>query len=201
MSHLKYRPDLPHPPEWVIAQAEKEWRERDILLGPAQLTKDIVKNLPSEDDGIKFRNPDPEIDLGDCAEFSLIKAGEEIQQWSKEWVDPECKIGIVFIKNGIYVAPHRDFHRVRAINYWISVGGEHVTTCWWRETLPRSSSLSKDMLRFFSRQYPYSKLTKIEEHCIENNVWHEIDVSEIHSVENLDINQSRWGLSISKFDP
>ena len=200
MSHLKYRLDLPHPPNWVIAQAEKEWRERDISLSPTRLTKDIIKNLPSEHDGIKIRNSDPEIDLGECAEFSLIKAGEEIQQWSEEWVDPKCKIGIVFIKNGIYLAPHRDFHRVGAINYWVSLGGDHVTTCWWRETISKPINTRKDMLRSFSRQYPYSTLTKIEEHCIENNVWHEINVSEIHSVENLDINQSRWGLSISKFD-
>jgi hypothetical protein len=198
MSYLTYRPDLAQPPDWLIAQAHEEWMANQDLLAVSRTPQELRDLRRSQLQGIKFHYEDPTRDQETSADFSVVTAGAEIQAWAQTHIDPNSRTAIVCITGGHYVAPHRDFDRTRGINYWVTLGGDQVKTCWYRPLdQPIRSATRRDLLKFFARPWSYGQLELVESHSIAQGRWHELDVTEIHSVEGLEPTEARWGLSVS----
>jgi hypothetical protein len=111
-------------------------------------------------------------------------------QYSKFFPDFEFRsiIGIMKSANGSPACqpPHIDRRRALAINYYIDLGGDQVTTSFYDfndEVHPDASS-----------NFQYTDFKKLG-HCVfEKNQWYAYNVSQCHSVEN--ITGTRYFLSI-----
>jgi hypothetical protein len=111
-------------------------------------------------------------------------------QYSKFFPDFEFRsiIGIMKSANGRPACqpPHIDRRRALAINYYIDLGGDQVTTSFYDfndEVQPDASS-----------NFQYTDYKKLG-HCVfEKNQWYAYNVSQCHSVEN--ITGTRYFLSI-----
>jgi len=111
-------------------------------------------------------------------------------QYSDFFPDFEFRsiVGIMKSANGNPACqpPHIDRQRALAINYYIDLGGEQVTTSFYDfndEVQPDASS-----------NFQYTDYKKLG-HCVfEKNRWYAYNVSQCHSVEN--ITGTRYFLSI-----
>lgn len=83
------------------------------------------------------------------------------------------------VKDGKFVAPHIDPERTGGFLYMLQAGGNNVRTKWWivKEEY-------NDLFRHKGHGIPYERLNEIEDHCLEENMWHWLNFGEIHSVEN-----------------
>jgi hypothetical protein len=82
--------------------------------------------------------------------------------------------------------PHVDRGRALAINYYIELGGDNVQTVYYNKQLETDSESSTN--------YRYSDVKKIGQYCFKKNNWYAYNVSQCHSVEN--IQTTRYFLSI-----
>ena len=97
--------------------------------------------------------------------------------------------------NGVFFPPHVDLVRYRAINYAIDLGGDNVTTDFWQPT-PQFANLAITP----RTSMPYERIEKIGSYKVELNKWHQLDVTKIHSVENIDPSKRRFSLTLSRFN-
>lgn len=97
-----------------------------------------------------------------------------------------------FVTGGNFVAPHIDDSNARIAGYiyLLKNGGTNVKTVWYEV---------KDEYKHLSLvEYsgiPYSRLNIAEEHRLEEDTWHWLNFSKIHSVENQEsLRVALWGL-------
>jgi hypothetical protein len=89
------------------------------------------------------------------------------------------KFYIQVVTGGNFVAPHIDPGRVEGFIYLLQAGGQNVRTKWY--TVKEEF---KNLKKEESAAIPYHKLTEVENQCLEENMWHQLNFQEIHSVEN-----------------
>jgi hypothetical protein len=88
-----------------------------------------------------------------------------------------------FIIGASYVAPHVDPRHVRTKNlvYVLKTGGKKVKTVFYQ---PKEHLKHLDISD--GVVIPYENLDVVEEHILKEDCWYELDVSSIHSVENIE---------------
>lgn len=128
----------------------------------------------------------------DLSNFTFIDAPEDVNKWAKENISPYCHANIQEFSNGSFFFPHKDLMRVKAINYLIETGGNEVRTCFYEPKKEYSD------LPIYARTFiPYERIELVESITFTKGEWHSIDVSKIHSVENIDPEKRRVSLSLS----
>jgi hypothetical protein len=102
-------------------------------------------------------------------------------------------VGIMKNSNSTQLAcqpPHIDRGRTLAINYYIELGGNNVST-WYYNTVNHVKSNT-------SQNYLYTEVDPVGQYIFEKNKWYAYEVSRCHSVE--DIETTRYFLSIAVSD-
>lgn len=81
--------------------------------------------------------------------------------------------------DGDFVGPHIDGGRIYGSIFVLKSGGKNVRTRWYE---------IKDEFKHLAMKentyIPYSRLNIVEDHCLDENEWHFMNFSKIHSVEN-----------------
>jgi hypothetical protein len=125
---------------------------------------------------------------------SPIYLSNEIVNFYKEnsLVNMNVYYLIQVVTGGNFVAPHIDdpSQRHTGLYYLIKAGGPNVRTKWYQV---------KDEYQHLEienyKGIPYSKVIEVEDRCLEENTWHWMNFSEIHSVENQEtLRVGLWGV-------
>lgn len=121
--------------------------------------------------------------------FCVVPSTESFRQWSYANVHPSPLASHVQVQvKGHYTRPHTDFGRRYAVNYLFAES--KARTLFYRPK-PEFAHLTVSP----SCMFPYERLDVIGEMIIEPFRWHWIDVSQIHSVE--DMMTSRYAFTVS----
>jgi hypothetical protein len=89
------------------------------------------------------------------------------------------KFYIQVVTGGNFVAPHVDPDRIEGFVYLLQAGGRNVKTKWY--TVKEEF---KNLKKNNGSAIPYCKLNEVENYCLEENMWHWLNLQEIHSVED-----------------
>ncbi len=128
----------------------------------------------------------------DLAHFDFLEVNEELNKWARENIDSKiAHVSIQAMYGGTTITPHIDEMRTKALNYVISTGGKSKT-CFYK---PKKEY--QHLVAYPQTVFPFDRLELVEEIQIEPYKWHELNVTEIHSVENLDPTLKRISLSLS----
>jgi hypothetical protein len=90
-----------------------------------------------------------------------------------------------------FVGPHMDdpLERTDGFLYILKAGGEKVTTTWYE--------VKQEYQHLQSENYsviPYSRLDRVESHCLEEDMWHWLNFAKIHGVTNQEsLRIAIWG--------
>lgn len=128
----------------------------------------------------------------DLAFFDFLEANEELNKWARETIDKNiAHVSIQAMYGGTTITPHIDEMRRKAVNYVITTGG-NSKTCFYK---PKAEY--NNLIAYPQTVFPFDRLDLVEEVRIEPYRWHSLNVTEIHSVENLDPQLKRISLSLS----
>lgn len=128
----------------------------------------------------------------ELAHFDFLEVNQDLNDWARSNIDKNvAHVSIQAMYGGTAITPHIDEMRTRALNYVISTGGQSKT-CFYK---PKKQF--NHLTIYPQTIFSFDRLDLIEEICIEPYRWHRIDVSTIHSVQNLDPAQKRISLSLS----
>jgi len=190
MNYFNYY-DFPIPPEeikrevyTVIQDTQFQVLDSELLL----VTDVQIDKLPQPDWTTNIGLPLSSVrDIPNRAIFYFLETSKLIKEWAYDCIPIKFSgINIQLIKNGSFIIPHVDEVRSTAYNFHFETGG--ASTCFFK---PKDMSLTVSPQTYI----PHSMIDKVFETIIEPNKWHSLNVSQIHSVEN--IKGLRVGLSLS----
>lgn len=128
----------------------------------------------------------------DLANFDFLEVNKELNEWARDCIDSNiAHVSIQAMYGGTTITPHIDEMRVKALNYVIRTGG-NSKTCFYK---PKAEF--EHLVAYPQTVFPFDRLELIEEVHIQPYKWHQLDVTKIHSVENLDPTLKRISLSLS----
>ena len=119
---------------------------------------------------------------------------DSICEFYKTVNHPEINFNYYYLQvvtGGNFVGPHIDDPRARTdgMLYLLQSGGADVRTTWYE--------VKKDYQHLALENYsviPYSKLDQIEDHRLEEDVWHWLNFNKIHGVTNQEtLRIALWG--------
>lgn len=107
-----------------------------------------------------------------------------LAEYCKSTNDPDINFdmfALQLVNGSSFLGPHVDAPSMRAAGflYLLKSGGPDVRTVWYN-TKPEYSTLQITDNTYI----PYSKLDVVENHRLEENMWHWMNFNAIHSVEN-----------------
>lgn len=122
---------------------------------------------------------------------------EEVTTRLKNWIQDNIPLDdymshVQLMRDGISIFPHVDGFRTIAYNYIIKANPKTVT-CFYSPI-----DEFKDFIAYPDTYIPYDRVTCIWEERIDMYKWHELDVQQIHSVENLNTEETRIAITLSK---
>jgi hypothetical protein len=116
----------------------------------------------------------------------------ELTDWSANNITMSVDtVSVQIITNGTQLLPHVDGYRKLAYNYVISASPE-TKTCFYDVV-----NEYKDYIVYPYTIIPYDRIIQIEEHYIKMHQWHKLDVTKIHSVENIQLAIPRIAITLS----
>jgi hypothetical protein len=181
----------------IIHQRVAEYKIESKLpeFQKMQINDDIIAEIekqygtPGEGLGVTFESAS---EYAGLCNFTMIRAEGDLLDWVTENVAPNhCGVHIQVIDDGEYVFPHVDMLRTRVWNYTIDTGDA--------ETIFYKAKPEYAHLPVIPRTYvPYERVDKVKTIKIDANRWHELDVTQVHGVEN--VKSPRIAISISFVD-
>jgi hypothetical protein len=127
--------------------------------------------------------------------FSVMTASEKVHQWLQENLPLDQVFASIHeFRGGNIFFPHVDLMRQTAYNYVIDTGGDNVETVFY-EPKPEFAHLEITPRTCI----PYDRIQKVNSVICQQNEWYKLDVTNIHSVENIDNTKRRLNLSLSLF--
>lgn len=127
------------------------------------------------------------------ASFAFVNPPTELTKWIKENITvPYRGVNIQVMSGGDFVAPHIDEIRKGALNYIIQTGGSDVKTKFYKPKL-EYADLKVTPQTVFLR----NTIDEVYSETLPTNKWHILDVTQIHSVNNLDPSGIRISISVS----
>lgn len=177
-----------------IVDLQKSTEEIELLNANESIRASIEKfknNKPKDGLGIDYNEVKFLPDNRTISKFSFLDVDTLITDWVDQFIGKSLSVNIQVMEGGNSVIPHIDEIRIRAYNYIIETGG-YAETCFYK---------IKDEFtncKIYPQTYlPYGYLNKIEGKIIESHKWHQLNVSNIHSVERLDPIMKRIALTVS----
>jgi len=127
--------------------------------------------------------------------FSVMTVSDRVHQWLSE----NLPLGKIFasvheFRGGNIFFPHVDLMRSTAYNYIIDTGGDNVETVFY-DPKPEFAHLEITPRTCI----PYDRIQKVDSVICQKDEWYRLDVTKIHSVENMDNTKRRLNLSLSLF--
>ena len=127
--------------------------------------------------------PVPELDLALRQEFQKYFHRHQIDCWAGIMtpgsVAPAC------------LPPHSDRGRALAINYYVDLGGDHVTTVFYDRVEPTLDQ---------STNVPYDQVQAVD-HRVFGTDWYAYNVNRCHSVEHIESQRAVLIIRLSTQDP
>ena len=175
-----YQLNLPHPSQYLLDLVKKF--ADDTFLDPDR--KDWLDKF--HNDAI---NATLHIYTGDSQLTNQLQS-----EYSKFFTNPiYAVVGIMKNASNSQPAcspPHIDRKRALAINYYIELGGNNVTTRYYDAFSDTKSDVAQN--------YLYTEVNLVSQYVFEKNRWYAYAVNQCHSVENIDT--TRYFLSIMVSD-
>jgi hypothetical protein len=182
----------------------------DIPPLPDDLKRDLIdiafKLIESQEEDIPYKNPhetkdetklnylSPAEDLDHYNTTGEVKSRPlpmefqiRLNEFYKEVNHPITNLfqffGILYVVGGKFLAPHQDApgRRKNGFQLLLNSGGEKAKTVWYDV-----KDEFKDLPITENCCIPYSRLTPVEEHSLDEGSWYFMNFNTIHSVENLD---------------
>jgi len=157
--------------------------------------KTSIAYIELEEDLTKFSN-----NAGGVGFYGLpADLNKQICDFYNDINNPNIKFNQYFIQvvtGGNFVAPHTDGEDYRSAGflYLLKSGGTNVRTRWYeiKEEYKNNNLTPYAMI-------PYSRLNLIEDHILEEDCWHWLNFSKIHSVENQEnLRIALWGTTVTR---
>lgn len=105
-----------------------------------------------------------------------------LEQYSQYFPDTDIMAIVGVMRNlestPACLPPHVDQTRALAINYYLDLGGSHVTTSFY----DRYETVSVDR----AYNFRYKDLRKVGEFCFKSNTWYAFNTDQCHSVEGIE---------------
>jgi hypothetical protein len=190
MNYFNYC-DFPIPPEEIKREVYTAIQDKkfQVLDSELLLVTDVdIDKLPEPDWTTNIGLPLSSVkNIPNRAIFYFLETSKLIKEWAYDCIPIKFNdISIQLIKDGSFIIPHVDEVRSTAYNFYFETGD--ASTCFFK---PKDMSLTVSPQTYI----PHSMIDKVFETVIEPNRWHSLNVSQIHSVEN--IKGMRVGLSLS----
>lgn len=170
-----------------------ESNRKDLNISADQEIIDAIKNIQIDlSKSLGYPLSDAWEHFSNLAHFDFLEVNDEIKQWVKSTIDKEViHISVQSMYGGTTITPHIDEMRSSALNYVVSTGGQSKT-CFYK-----AKKEYEHLTPYPQTVFPFERLELMEEVQIEPYKWHQIDVTKIHSVENIDPTKKRISLSLS----
>lgn len=126
----------------------------------------------------------------DFSRVYLVLAPKSVREWVKENIIPNGISKILVFKYGKTFVPYVDEFRNSAFNLYVHQSPENKIVFW------KPKEEFKNLPALSDTYIPFSKIEIEEEYFTNTNQWFQIDVSKIHSLENLDPNETTIILSV-----
>jgi hypothetical protein len=125
------------------------------------------------------------------ATFDFLPVSDMIIEWVNNNITPiPVLVTIQVMHGGATITPHIDEARNYVYNYIIETA-EGTTNFY------KNAKGYEHLTAYPQTIFTYDRIEVINSVLIEPNRWHYIDVSKIHSVENIQANKKRISLSLS----
>lgn len=180
-----------HNSDAFVEYLEKNRSELNISAG--QEVIDAIKNVEIDySKSLGFPLSEAWEHFKNLAHFDFLEVTDEINDWARSNIDKNlAHVSIQAMYGGTTITPHIDEMRTKALNYVVSTGGDSKT-CFYK---PKKEF--DHLIAYPQTIFPFDRLELVQEIYIEPYRWHELDVTKIHSVENLDPKLKRISLSVS----
>lgn len=158
----------------------------------SELIKDYAPDFRDNILGVAFNKAQEHFNEP-IASFAFIRPTDELIAWVKDNIlIPYRAVNIQVMTGGTHVVPHVDEIRTGGLNYIIQTGGSAVKTVFYKpkpiydgfKVVPQTALLPDTIDEVYSEVLP-------------TNTWHILDVTQIHSVNNLDPLDLRIAVTIS----
>jgi hypothetical protein len=189
--------NLPHIDESIIHDCIYAATNFDLDLYRAK-RKEAINNIErpyyaKEWHIGRISEPFDHIQSEKAASFFIVPAPESLKVWIREniTVNTWTTMNLQLMTGGKFIVPHTDYYRKYGVNYIISKTGPETR---FYNPKPEFSHLEV----VGGPYYPYKNLDLEESIIFETRQWHYLNVSKIHSIEN--ILEPRISISISFVD-
>jgi hypothetical protein len=126
--------------------------------------------------GLSLHEAEKVPDLCEMTMFQL----DELTDWVKDNVSGEFNaVHIQSFDNGKTLFPHVDLIRIKALNYILLTGGDAETVFY----APKKEF--SHLIPLPNTYIPFDRIQRINSVVLEQERWHQLDVTKIHTVENL----------------
>jgi hypothetical protein len=193
--------NFPTVPDYIVKQiltdvSKINFQTNDFnLTADSDLLESIKQFVPNSEDnvlGVAF-NEAQQYYTEKIASFAFINPCNDLIIWAKENISiPYRGINIQVMTGGEFVVPHIDEIRTGGLNYIIQTGGPDVKTKLYKPKDEYSNLRATPQTAFL-----YNTIEEIHSETLPLNKWHILDVTQIHSVNDLVPSKSRISISIS----
>lgn len=193
--------DFPKIPDRLVNQILQlvstiNFQQNDFNLTTNDSLLELIKNYtPDFNDkilGVAF-NQAQQYFKEPIALFAFINAPEELTAWVKENIPiPYKDVNIQVMTGGTHVVPHVDEIRTGGLNYIIKSGGTDVVTTFYKPKLDYKNFKVVPQTALLP-----DTLDTVRSEILPTNLWHILDVTQIHSVNNLSSLDLRIAVTIS----
>lgn len=162
--------------------------ELDLPQPTAQLEqalRDFAAGIKTDPDDKPWLEASQEQDVNSVdAAFVRAESLELMvkQEYGKFFPDTDIMAVVGLMRNlesrPACLPPHVDQTRALAINYYIELGGPHVTTSFY----DRYEQVSVDR----AYNFRYKDITKVGEFCFQAKKWYAFNTNQCHSVEGIE---------------
>jgi hypothetical protein len=162
--------------------------EDDLL----DLIKDFAPNFNDKLLGVAFSEAQQHY-KEKIASFAFINPPPELTEWVKENISiPYKAVNIQVMTGGEFIVPHIDEIRTGGLNYIIQTGGTAVKTKFYK---PKSEY--KEFKATPQTAFLYNTIDEVYSETLPINKWHILDVTQIHSVNDLIPSSLRIAVTVS----
>lgn len=193
--------DFPPVPNHIVEQILTDVSKINFQTNDFNLTADdnllesIKQFAPVPGDkvlGVAF-NEAQQYYTEKIASFAFINPCNDLITWAKENITiPFRAVNIQVMTGGEFVVPHIDEIRSGGLNYILQTGGPTVKTKFYKPKNEYSNLKATPQTAFL-----YETIEEIYSETLPLNKWHVLDVTQIHSVNDLVASSSRVSISIS----
>jgi hypothetical protein len=156
----------------------------DLPKLPSELEM-LCLDLSKLEPNVRWREPTNcnNIQIDTPVQYNQYLAPKEVLRWiaSNHLIFPRIRVARVHVMHsGLRTHPHMDFPRTIAVNYILTEST--ATTCFY-EHIQNPNIIPTKNNEIFS----LDEIKLVDSVVLDHHRWHQLDVTKIHSVENITI--------------